>query len=63
MKHTVYFSNNGYKPNTRGDFIQIPLATLEEALLNVPEEVGFDIELSTSSPYYFPVKDCLRLPR
>ncbi|DAA74393.1 TPA_exp: Uncharacterized protein A8136_3360 [Trichophyton benhamiae CBS 112371] len=45
MKHTLYFSNNGYKPNTRGDFIQIPLATLEEALLNVPEEVGFDIEL------------------
>ncbi|OAL71934.1 hypothetical protein A7D00_3966 [Trichophyton violaceum] len=45
MKHTLCFSNNGYKPNTRGDFIQIPLATLEEALLNVPEEVGFDIEL------------------
>ncbi|EFR04045.1 glycerophosphodiesterase GDE1 [Nannizzia gypsea CBS 118893] len=45
MKHTLYFSSNGYKPNTRGDFIQTPLATLEEALLNVPEEVGFDIEL------------------
>ncbi|KAM5440431.1 hypothetical protein McanMca71_003914 [Microsporum canis] len=45
MKHTIYFSSKGFKPNTRGDFIQTPLATLEEALREVPEGVGFDIEL------------------
>ncbi|KAK2882613.1 hypothetical protein FQN49_000185 [Arthroderma sp. PD_2] len=45
MKHTLYFSSKGFKPNTRGDFIQTSLATLEEALREVPETVGFDIEL------------------
>ncbi|PSN75562.1 Glycerophosphoryl diester phosphodiesterase [Corynespora cassiicola Philippines] len=33
------------KPNTRGDFIQDTFATLEEALSNIPEDVGFDLEI------------------
>ncbi|KND88636.1 Glycerophosphodiester phosphodiesterase GDE1 [Tolypocladium ophioglossoides CBS 100239] len=44
MKHTVDFKAKGFKPNTRGDVIQDSLATLEEMLVGLPEEVGFDIE-------------------
>ena len=50
MKHTVDFGNKGFKPNTRGDFIQDSFATLKEALREVPEYIGFDIEISTSHP-------------
>ncbi|POR31633.1 Glycerophosphodiester phosphodiesterase GDE1 [Tolypocladium paradoxum] len=44
MKHTVDFKAKGFKPNTRGDVIQDSLATLEEMLVGLPEEIGFDIE-------------------
>jgi glycerophosphodiester phosphodiesterase len=47
MKHTVDYSKKGFKPNTRGDFIQDSFVTLEEALRVVPESTGFDIEIST----------------
>ena len=50
MKHTVDFSNKGFKPNTRGDFIQGSFATLEEAFRQVPESVGFDLEISMFVP-------------
>lgn len=46
MKHTVDFKDKGFKPNTRGNFIQDSLATLEELLTVVPEKVGFNIEIS-----------------
>lgn len=46
MKHTVDFKDKGFKPNTRGSFIQDSLATLEELLTAVPEKLGFDIEIS-----------------
>ncbi|KAF1998334.1 GDPD-domain-containing protein [Amniculicola lignicola CBS 123094] len=45
MKHTVDYLKNGFKPNTRGDFIQDTFATLEEALCNVPDDIGFDMEI------------------
>lgn len=50
MKHTVDYKEKGFKPNTRGDFIQDSFATLKELLLEVPEEIGFDIEISWSLP-------------
>ena len=46
MKHTVDFLNKGFKPNTRGDFIQDSFATLEELLVKLPSSIGFDIEIS-----------------
>jgi glycerophosphodiester phosphodiesterase len=48
MKHTVDYKLKGFKPNTRGDFIQDSFATLKELLVQVPEHVGFDIEISQS---------------
>ncbi|KAH8906135.1 GDPD-domain-containing protein [Coniochaeta sp. PMI_546] len=45
MKHTVDFKLKGFKPNTRGDFIQDSFATLRELLVQVPEHVGMDIEI------------------
>lgn len=47
MKHTVDFIKKGFKPNTRGDFIQDSFATLEEVLIEMPETIGFNIEIST----------------
>lgn len=46
MKHTVDFMNKGFKPNTRGDFIQDSFTTLEELLVKLPKSIGFDIEIS-----------------
>lgn len=52
MKYTVDYVAKGFKPNTRGDFVQDTFATLEHALCNVPETIGFDMEISTSRlPY------------
>lgn len=48
MKHTVDFKKRGFEPNTRGDFIQDSLATLKELLIQVPDDIGFDIEISPS---------------
>jgi glycerophosphodiester phosphodiesterase len=48
LRYTVDFQTKGFKPNTRGDFIQDSLATLDELLVNLPEDLGFNIELSTS---------------
>lgn len=45
MKYTVDFMNKGFKPNTRGDFVQDTFATLEDVLCNVPEEIGFNMEI------------------
>lgn len=54
MKHTVDFKAKGFKPNTRGGVIQDSLATLEEMLTGLPEEIGFDIEASTSTSHLIP---------
>lgn len=48
MKHTVDYLHKGFKPNTRGEFIQNTFATLEDVLCNVPKDTGFDMEISTS---------------
>jgi glycerophosphodiester phosphodiesterase len=46
MKHTVDFMTKGFKPNTRGDFVQGSFATLEELLVKLPKSISFDIEIS-----------------
>ncbi|KAM7193003.1 Glycerophosphoryl diester phosphodiesterase family domain containing protein [Rhypophila sp. PSN 637] len=45
MKHTVDFKEKGFKPNTRGDFIQDAFATLQEILVALPKDIGCDIEI------------------
>ncbi|KAK7528056.1 Glycerophosphoryl diester phosphodiesterase family-domain-containing protein [Phyllosticta citriasiana] len=45
MQFTVDYQAKRFKPNTRGQFIQDTFATLEEALVEVPEHVGFNIEI------------------
>lgn len=45
MKHTRDFKAKGYKPNTRGRFIQAPFTTLEEMFRTLPVSIGFNIEM------------------
>lgn len=46
MQFTVDLQNKGFKPNSRGHVIQDSLATLEELLLKLPLDIGFNIEIS-----------------
>lgn len=46
MKHTRTFKIKGFKGNTRGNHIQAPFATLEELFKKLPQNVGFNMELS-----------------
>lgn len=50
MKHTIDFKQKGFKPNTRGDFIQDSFATLREILAELPQHIGCDVEISRFSP-------------
>ncbi|KAK7756478.1 Glycerophosphocholine phosphodiesterase [Diatrype stigma] len=45
MKYTRTFKQTGYKANTRGNVVQAPFATLEDLFKQIPEKVGFNIEL------------------
>ncbi|PKY05440.1 GDPD-domain-containing protein [Aspergillus campestris IBT 28561] len=45
MMHTVDFISKGFKPNTRGDFIQDSFATLEELLVQLPQSISFNVEI------------------
>ncbi|KAL0941143.1 glycerophosphodiester phosphodiesterase gde1 [Colletotrichum truncatum] len=45
MKHTRDFKSKGYKANSRGNFIQAPFATLEDLFRQLPEHIGFNIEM------------------
>ncbi|PNS14692.1 Glycerophosphodiester phosphodiesterase GDE1 [Sphaceloma murrayae] len=45
MKHTRDYKQNGFKANSRGNFIQAPFATLEEMFKKLPPNVGFNIEM------------------
>jgi glycerophosphodiester phosphodiesterase len=45
MKHTRDFKEKGYKANSRGTFIQAPFTTLEEMLVKLDQEIGFNIEM------------------
>ena len=45
MKHTRDFKAKGFKGNSRGDSIQSPFTTLEEMFKQIPEHVGFNIEM------------------
>ncbi|BCS01997.1 uncharacterized protein AKAW2_60261A [Aspergillus luchuensis] len=51
MRHTVDYMSKGFKPNTRGHVIQDSFATIEELLTQLPENLGFNVEISESSPY------------
>lgn len=46
IKHTRDFKKKGFKGNSRGNSIQAPFATLEELFTRLPENVGFNMELS-----------------
>ncbi|GKZ76420.1 hypothetical protein AnigIFM56816_006681 [Aspergillus niger] len=45
MRHTVDYMNKGFKPNTRGHVIQDSFATIEELLIQLPENLGFNVEI------------------
>ena len=45
MKHTRDFKAQGFKANSRGNFIQAPFATLEDLFKQLPPTVGFNIEM------------------
>ncbi|CAK7267530.1 Glycerophosphocholine phosphodiesterase [Sporothrix epigloea] len=45
MKHTRDFKAKGFKANSRGNFIQAPFATLEDLFEQLPQSVGFNIEM------------------
>ena len=45
MKHTRDWKTKGFKGNSRGDSIQQPFTTLEELFKQLPESVGFNIEV------------------
>lgn len=46
MKHTRDYKLNGYKGNSRGNFIQAPFTTLEEMFQKLSPDIGFNIEMS-----------------
>lgn len=46
MKHTRDFKKRGFKGNSRGNHIQAPFVTLEELFKKLPDNVGFNMELS-----------------
>ena len=48
LRYTVDFQSKGFKPNTRGHSVQGTLATLDELLVELPEDIGFNIEMSKS---------------
>lgn len=50
MMHTVDFTSKGFKPNTRGDFIQDSFATLDELLVQLPQSISFNVEISMFDP-------------
>lgn len=52
MKHTRDFKMNGFKGNSRGNFIQAPFTTLEEMFKKLPQHIGFNIEMSEHA--FFP---------
>ncbi|GLA28774.1 hypothetical protein AnigIFM63326_006365 [Aspergillus niger] len=45
MRHTVDYMNKGFKPNTRGHIVQDSFATIEELLIQLPENLGFNVEI------------------
>ena len=68
MEHTIDFINKGFKPNTRGEFIQETFATLEELLVNLPKSISFDIEISMvlHNPRIMKTRlklSCIRIPQ
>lgn len=54
MKHTRDFKIKGFKSNSIGNFIKDKFATLDRMFEEVPQGVGFNIEMSESNR--FPVR-------
>lgn len=46
MKHTRDFKSKGFKGNSLGNSIQAPFTTLDEMFKQLPETIGFNIEMS-----------------
>lgn len=44
----MIISRRAFKGNSRGDFIQEQFTTLEEMFKKLPEQIGFNIEMSES---------------
>lgn len=61
MKHTRDFKSKGFKGNSRGNSIQGPFTTLEEMFKELPETIGFNIEMSGSSPSYMSVSRLIEI--
>ncbi|EMC98041.1 hypothetical protein BAUCODRAFT_32047 [Baudoinia panamericana UAMH 10762] len=51
MGHTLEYKAKGFKPNTRGVFIQDSFTTFKETLSQVPSDVPFDIEMKYPMPF------------
>ncbi|KAJ5471935.1 hypothetical protein N7539_008504 [Penicillium diatomitis] len=45
MRYTVDVKIKGFKPNTRGSFIQGPFTTLKELLVKLPDSINFNVEI------------------
>jgi glycerophosphodiester phosphodiesterase len=45
MKHTRTFKEKGWKANTYGNVIKAPFTTLEQMFKELPESIGFNIEM------------------
>ncbi|KAJ5472020.1 hypothetical protein N7539_008589 [Penicillium diatomitis] len=45
MRYTFDLKNKGFKPNTRGSFIQGSFATLKELLVKLPDSISFNVEI------------------
>ncbi|KJK93321.1 hypothetical protein H633G_02857 [Metarhizium anisopliae BRIP 53284] len=45
LEYTVHFQAQRFKPNSRGDVVQDSLTILEELLVKLPAEIGFNIEI------------------
>ena len=50
IEHTDFYKVNGFKSNTRGNFIHQRSCTLEELFQSIPDSVNMNIELSKLSP-------------
>jgi hypothetical protein len=57
MKHTFKYEQNGFKSNTRGNFIHESFITLNDLLSKTPGSMALNIEISktfTNCPFHTP---------
>lgn len=46
LEHTFEFKQNGFKGNTRGNYIHEPFITLADLLSQTPDSMALNIEIS-----------------